>query len=581
MPRRKWDLVTVITIAMAAIITVPPRQYMSHATNLRTTSKRRALHEESMNDEDTPPFLAQQEIQGNQDRLNEDLEEEQLSVVLEEEVAHSSQIVQDPPECIDWPMLHSPRAKDNSSPVNQGYIEHHHGFKRNYEYDMKPGTLNVSPDKMFTKTFDNHVDFVYWGFYHTVIKMSLFTDHALDGADDKGIQVLEGDFTVGNAGFKWRFVHPNQANSDNPKHHLNHIHGVRELEGDYIAFIGNNVGFYQHFLLDHLGYIAFFRKTMPPTTKLLIADGPGHVAYRILSMIDPDFADNSVEYMDCFSFRNCNQRVKIRNGKGSLKVVTPKSPSRHAELLEIAREWIFEMHPPTPSFEDGGPQRTIIYYTRNYGKAQTRMESSKHWRDYDSQSYEGAHTRAMDVGQESEMISQVRHMMMRYGRPEKLVIFDGQGLTTTEQFDLFRTASMVIGAHGGGLGNLIWTLPGDSCHTRPKVLELQTSPMTPHIQRGDYQVSYYTLYARARWLDWHHMLYESQDSQSDNTFIDMGTFKDALMYMMDDSVGSRHEGGWRPGSGTVLRPWYPQEAQDVYQHEREEAFHRAEIGRQA
>jgi hypothetical protein len=313
--RSRWDMVAVITIAMAAIMAVPPRYYTSHAAKLRTTSRWRAMQEEST------IVLGQQEAQSHQDHLNEgsdeisaqDLEEAHVLEVLEDKVAHSSQMVKDPTECIDWPMLHSPRAKDNS-PVNEEYIGFHRNFQQNYEESMKPGTLKVSPDEMFTKTFENYVDFVYWGFAQTVIKMSLFTDPALYGADHKDIQALEGDFRVGNTGFKWLFVHPNhQANSDNPVHNMNNIHGVHELEGDYIAFIGNNAGSYQHFLLDHLGYIAFFRKTMPPTTKLLIADGPGHEAYRILRMIDPNFADNRVHYLQCSSFRHCNQHVKIRN----------------------------------------------------------------------------------------------------------------------------------------------------------------------------------------------------------------------------------------------------------------------------
>jgi hypothetical protein len=567
--RRRWDIFAMITIVMAVIMPVPHQHYTSHAASLRTTYQRRALQDGS-----------KQESQGLLDHLNEgsdeisaqDLEEEHLLEVLEDEEAHSPQTVKDPKECINWPMLHSRQATD--SPVNQGYIESHRVFQRQYENFFKPGTLNVSPDQIFTKTFENYVDFVYWGFAQTVIKMSLFTDHALHDADHGGLQALEGDFRVGNSGFKWRFVHPSQANNDSPLHNLDNIHGVQELEGDYIAFIGNNVGHHQHFLLDHLGYIAFFRKTMPPTTKLLIADGPGRMAYHMLKLIDPDFAANRVHYLVCSSLRHCNQRVKIRNGKGSLKVVIPKSTSRHAELLEIARQWILEMRPPPPSFEQGGPHRTIIYYTRHYGKDQTSIESNKHLRDFASQPHAGAHSRAMDVGQEMEMISYIRHIMMRSGRQEKLVIFDGHGLSMTQQFDLFRSASMVIGAHGGGLGNLLWTLPGDSCHTRPKVLELQTNPMTPHVQHGDYQVSFYTLYARAQWLDWHHILYEAEDSESHNTFIDMGAFKDALIYMMDDTVDSRHEGGWRPGGHTALRPWYPQEAKDVYQHEEEERLNR-------
>jgi len=41
---------------------------------------------------------------------------------------------------------------------------------------------------------------------------------------------------------------------------------------EYIVFVGNNLGFYKHFLIDHLGYISYLRKTMTPTQRLMIPD---------------------------------------------------------------------------------------------------------------------------------------------------------------------------------------------------------------------------------------------------------------------------------------------------------------------
>ena len=40
---------------------------------------------------------------------------------------------------------------------------------------------------------------------------------------------------------------------------------------------------------------------------------------------------------------------------------------------------------------------------------------------------------------------------------------DGQRMSTKEQIKLFRSAQMVVGPHGGGLANIIWTDPKNEC----------------------------------------------------------------------------------------------------------------------
>jgi hypothetical protein len=107
--RSRWNMFAIITIAMAAIMTGPPRHYMSHAAKLKTTSRWRAMQEGGMNAEGAPLVLDQQEAQSHQGHLNEgsgeisaqDLEEEHLMEVLEDTVTHSSQMVKDPTGCVD------------------------------------------------------------------------------------------------------------------------------------------------------------------------------------------------------------------------------------------------------------------------------------------------------------------------------------------------------------------------------------------------------------------------------------------------------------------------------------------------
>jgi hypothetical protein len=133
-----------------------------------------------------------------------------------------------------------------------------------------------------------------------------------------------------------------------------------------------------------------------------------------------------------------------------------------------------------------------------------------------------------------------------------LVVFDGSarsGWTLQKQIDLFRSANVVIGAHGGGLANLIWMTqdeeqqqqhqqdtggsPPDACPERLKVLEFITNPLTPDIQHGKFHVTYYNLYSKVPWVEYHQLLYQPQ-SNHDTTFLDIGEFRDALVHIFSN-----------------------------------------------
>jgi hypothetical protein len=130
-----------------------------------------------------------------------------------------------------------------------------------------------------------------------------------------------------------------------------------------------------------------------------------------------------------------------------------------------------------------------------------------------------------------------------------LVVFDGSarsGWTLQKQIDLFRSANVVIGAHGSGLATLIWMMqdedqqqqdtgesPPDACPERLKVLEFITNPLTPDIQHGQFYVTYYNLYSKAPWVEYHQLLYQPQSSHH-TTFLDIGEFRDALLHIFNN-----------------------------------------------
>jgi Glycosyltransferase 61 len=148
----------------------------------------------------------------------------------------------------------------------------------------------------------------------------------------------------------------------------------------------------------------------------------------------------------------------------------------------------------------------------------------------------------MDREQEKKLLDHVKHFMHRYDRPEKLVIFDGK-LSVQEQIDLFFSASVVIGPHGGGLANLLFTRPGATCADRPKVLEFVTTRATSELQGGGSQFTYYYFFGSMPWVELHNVFY-TKVAEGEITFINEGSFYDA-MYAIFSPEPTPGRGGLR------------------------------------
>jgi hypothetical protein len=379
---------------------------------------------------------------------------------------------------------------------NQYYIRQVKKYKR----DLAPGTLVQNPE--LDMTVLPEADFVLWGEAERgVLEMSAYNkNETLVMAEHNGM----------------RFVPPSEKD-------FTQLEGVRELHGsDYAVFVGLHYDVFAHFLIDFLPYIAYLKDTLPPTTRLLMADARNSNRPR-LEALDPEFAKR-VDWIECPKTKCRNQMVRIRGG--SFSIMHPVSSLRHMELLVRARRWIFETHAPTKELM--APQnRTVIYYTRN--------------------SVSAGHGRAIDIQQEQIMIQIIQETMVKFNRPERLVIYDGEQHTFEQQIELFQSANLVIGAHGGGLANLLFLLPSTTsspaavagtnhssasslCQERPKVLEFLTNPSTPEVQFGTLMKTYYILYSTANWAEYHHVLY-TPPSDGQVTFINIREFREALQAM--------------------------------------------------
>ena len=381
---------------------------------------------------------------------------------------------------------HYPTAqfRNTDEKLRKEYTSMFQNVQRRYSYELAPDTF-INSTNMFTSLLE--ATFVFWGSAERgVLEMSVYNDK----------ESVVSETGNGGRGVTWRFVDPQKKDFTTIKKSIT-------LKGDYVAFVAFKFEVFAHFFLDNIGYIAYLREVTDPSTRFLFAD-VGESSRTRLETIDPEFA-RRVDWIQCDKACGCNQLVNVRNG--SLTIVRPVSGTRHMNLLLKARKWILEANPPK---QKSLKERTIVYYTRNADNA--------------------GHGRAIDLTQENIMLDIIKNNMVRYGRKEKLVIFDGKQ-PLEEQIDIFQSANIVIGAHGGGLANLIFLLPATSCESRPKVLEFLTNELTPEVQRGALGKTYFNLYSTCPWAEYHHVFY-IPPSTEETTYIDLQEFEDAVQLIL-------------------------------------------------
>ena len=289
--------------------------------------------------------------------------------------------------------------------LRQTYVNFFHDLEKQYTKKLAPGTLVTNPQQILHPIYEG--EFVLWGTAERgVLELSAFNQSS----------AIEGEFKNGGKAVMWKYVKPEKKD-------FSALTRNTTLYGDYALFLAYNFEVFAHFFLDNIGYISYLRETMPISTRFLLADAQGESRTR-LETIDAEFAKR-VDWIECKKQDVCNQSVKIKNG--TLTILQPVSSTRHMELLLKARKWILEKNPPkAQSLTD----RKIVYYTRNSPNAY--------------------HGRKMDIEQERKILQIIQETMMQFGRNETLFVFNGTQ-TMQEQIDIFQSANIVIGAHGGGL----------------------------------------------------------------------------------------------------------------------------------
>lgn len=295
----------------------------------------------------------------------------------------------------------------------------------------------------------------------------------------------------------------------------------KTVAGDHIFYVGWHNNNYGHFLQDQLPVIAWIKENIDVHIKFLLLYYPLHE--EVLNLVDPTFVAERVTWINKFDI--------VQVSVGFLSVFITQVPSRNLQFIESLRRWLSGATPMRPLND----KRIVLYYSRG-GSNDTH------------------HGRIVDSNHENDIIKAIQHAMVRHNRSEELVVFNGQEKGKTmeirHQFELFRSATAVIGPHGSGLANILWMAPDDYVHPftnndeipcikgRPKVLEFLLGPGSAHVHPPcfegcaiqPYSRTYYHLFSSIPWVEYHHILYASNSTRY-VTFVSLEAFNSALDYI--------------------------------------------------
>ena len=290
------------------------------------------------------------------------------------------------------------------------------------------------------------------------------------------------------------------------------------LKGDTAAMFGFTPTNYGHVLHDNFPLLAFLKSSVPEHTTFAL---PDTMMYRnLINFIDPSF-------MDRIYFYQSNEIISVE--EGTLTVANPKQEkflNKYGNtLFRYMRHWIFDNHPETYPNDE----KYLIFYSR--GGPYTH------------------HGRKLDPQHEEDVITLIKANMEKYHRDERLIVFTGNDeegnlLSYTEQFNLFRHASTIIGPHGSGLANMIWSNPfPESCDDRVHMLEFVGGNEAPKVHNPIFNGYYHLL--RGMPVDWHQITYAT-NSPGAVTFVQLDDLQHALDSMWGEEGKAESTSWTRP-----------------------------------
>ena len=287
---------------------------------------------------------------------------------------------------------------------------------------------------------------------------------------------------------------------------------MRTYTGPHLIFHALFPRNYGHCLHDHLPWLAWLAKNNKKIRRgelpVLVESSP--ISQTMWEWMYPQLYRR-------LTFVRSRELFKIV--KGAVTVVDTSPRFRHPRLVNAFAEMVRTHVPPS------NHPPAVIWYSRKSGNNDL------------------LHGRVMDAAHEQDALQIIRELMSKHSRPERLVVFDGKNhsatpnengtfptMTLVEQYELFNSANVIVGPHGMGMANIMWTRSNHSnttCHERPKVLEIITSPLTKSVHDGDIRRTTYLLTSLIPWVEYHHMPYAANSTEG-TTFIDLSIFRSAM-----------------------------------------------------
>ena len=301
------------------------------------------------------------------------------------------------------------------------------------------------------------------------------------------------------------------------------------LKGDTAAMFGFFAENFGHVLHDNFPLLAYLKSVVHEHTTFVLPDTK---RYReLITFIDPSF-------MDRIYFYQSNEIITVE--EGTLTVANPGGRflgSYGNTLLRYMRHWIFDNHPETYPNDE----KYLIFYSRSGPYTH--------------------HGRKLDPQHERNVIALIKDNMKKYQRNETLIVFTGNDkeghiLSYTEQFRIFRRASTIIGPHGSGLANSVWTNPFPKrCQERVHMLEFIGGTEAKQVQKPIFNGYYWVL--RGMPIDWHQITYTSNSTEQ-LTFVHLEDFQQAL----DSLWGSKETNS----SNNIACKWSPDQNDECITH---------------
>lgn len=263
---------------------------------------------------------------------------------------------------------------------------------------------------------------------------------------------------------------------------------ITELNGNFAGFHTwwhNNYG---HIIHDNLPYLTWFLSVIPVDYKVLMLDSD--IKKDMLRVLDKQLYDRVI-------WINVGDTIKIT---GNLIVSTPDCHPciMGGNFMKHFKSWMY-------SNDIGRKPRDIIFYTRRGTTIR----------------------RVLDEDNERKALDVVKNMMVKHNIDGDLKIFSGKNdeqklLSIQEQIEIFKNAHTIIGPHGTGMINMVY-----SDLDAVKILEFVPSVESGRVQRP-FNGYHNTVHGLE--MDYNHILYVD-DSTEYETKIDLNDLENALNTM--------------------------------------------------